>query len=78
MSNTDTQQAHDVQRMCKQAERDHESRKLVALLERIQRQLAERGKRSDPQVEAPKAPLAAISAGLGMPRLPVRSSYFER
>jgi hypothetical protein len=28
--------------MCKQAERDHEARKLVVLMERVKRQIAER------------------------------------
>ena len=33
----------DFQKMCKQAERDHESKKLVVLIERVKRQLADRG-----------------------------------
>jgi len=32
----------DFQKMCKQAERDHESKKLVVLMERVKRQIAER------------------------------------
>ena len=32
----------DFQKMCKQAERDHEAKKLVFLMERLKRQMAER------------------------------------
>ncbi|HEY6337050.1 MAG TPA: hypothetical protein VIW68_01010 [Candidatus Sulfotelmatobacter sp.] len=65
----------DFQKMCKQAERDHETKKLVVLIERVKRQLAERGTAT---VTEPKPPLAVmISDGLRS-RKPSRSSIFER
>jgi len=42
MTNRVTYAPQDFQKMCKQAERDHESRKLVLLMERVKRQIAER------------------------------------
>ncbi len=42
MTNRVTYAPQDFPKMCKQAERDHESRKLVALMERVKRQIAER------------------------------------
>jgi hypothetical protein len=65
----------DFQKMCKQAERDHESKKLVVLIERVKRQLEERGTGS---VTLPKPPLAAIVSERLRSRVPSRSSIFER
>ena len=66
----------DFQKMCKQAERDHESKKLVVLMERVKRQIAER---DVPQsVETPKPPVTAMSGDSGLLRLPSRSALFER
>jgi hypothetical protein len=42
MTNRVTYAPHDFQKMCKQAERDHESKKLITLMERVKRQIAER------------------------------------
>lgn len=42
MTNRVSYAPQDFQRMCKQAERDHEARKLVVLMERVKRQIAER------------------------------------
>ena len=42
MTNRVTYAPQDFQKMCKQAERDHESKKLVVLMERVKRQIAER------------------------------------
>jgi len=65
----------DFQKMCKQAERDHESKKLVVLIERVKRQLQEHG--AGP-VTAPKPPMAVlISSRLRSPATS-RSSIFER
>ena len=69
------EQAQDFQKMCKQAERDHESKKLVVLIERVKRQLDNR--EQAPEVQSPKPPVAAVTAG-GLPRTPSRSSFFER
>src|SRR3954471_20365012 len=42
MTNRVSYAPQDFQKMCKQAERDHESKKLVSLMERVKRQIAER------------------------------------
>ena len=42
MTNRVTYAPQDFQKMCKQAERDHESKKLVVLMDRVKRQIAER------------------------------------
>jgi len=42
MTNRVTYAPQDFQKMCKQAERDHETKKLVLLMERVKRQIAER------------------------------------
>jgi hypothetical protein len=42
MTNRVTYAPQDFQKMCKQAERDHESKKLVLLMERVKRQIAAR------------------------------------
>jgi len=65
----------DLQKMCKQAERDHESKKLVVLMERVKRQLQEN--RKEP-VTAPKPPMAALISGRMRAPATSRSSIFER
>ncbi len=42
MTNRVTYAPQDFQKMCKQAERDSEKRKLIVLMERVKRQIAER------------------------------------
>jgi hypothetical protein len=75
MTNRVAYAPQDFQKMCKQAERDHESRKLTELMQRVKRQIAER--------DNPGLKMAAIrSTGPserveGM-RLPSRSVPFER
>ena len=66
----------DFQKMCKQAERDHESKKLVVLMERVKRQIAERGN-STWTPESPK-PAVLASGDSAVLRLPSRSAPFER
>jgi len=63
----------DFQKMCKQAERDMEAKKLVMLMERVKRQIAAResGLRIEPSKMNP-------AAGAGPVRLPSRSVPFER
>jgi hypothetical protein len=60
--------------MCKQAERDHESKKLVVLMERVKRQIAER--------ESPgqwsKTAAKKMGSESKLARLPSRSAPFER
>lgn len=67
----------DFQRMCKQAERDQESRKLLVLIERVKRQIAEQENRKQgaPPVQVETAEIRAESR---WPRIPSRSVPFER
>ncbi|HKF05152.1 MAG TPA: hypothetical protein VKB49_22730 [Candidatus Sulfotelmatobacter sp.] len=69
MTNRVTYAPQDFQKMCKQAERDHETKKLALLMERVKRQIAERGS-SDGTV-----PTVHADATL---RLPSRSVPLER
>jgi hypothetical protein len=77
MTNRVAYAPHDFQKMCKQAERDHESRKLVVLMERVKRQIAER---QNPGVkpEVAKPPIGATGVGSGLLRLSSRSAPLER
>lgn len=64
----------DFNKMCKQAERDLESKKLVVLMERVKRQIAER----ESLGTTPKHPVIAIDSSSSSPKLPSRSALFER
>jgi hypothetical protein len=76
MTNRISYTPQDVQKMCKQAERDHETKKLVFLMERVKRQIAER---SDSGLKADAGKLsAAVNADSGSVRLPIRSVPLER
>ena len=71
MTNRVSYAPQDFQKMCKQAERDLESKKLVVLMERVKRQIAER--------ENPDDRLgSATDTKQEVPRLPSRSAPFER
>lgn len=63
----------DFQKMCKQAEREQEARRLVVLMERVKRQIAEHA-----NTDAPKRPVTVISASSAWSRLPSRSAPFDR
>ena len=77
MTNRVTYAPQDFQKMCKQAERDHESKKLLVLMERVKRQIAERESPGSILVlESPSA--RATGADSGVMRLPSRSVPFER
>ena len=76
MTNRVVPAPQDFQKMCKQAERDHESKKLVVLMERVKRQIAE-GKNSVFKVNVPKRPVTAMVSDSEL-RLPSRSALFER
>jgi hypothetical protein len=67
----------DFQKMCQQAERDHESKKLVVLLDRVKKQIAAR---ENPALvaELPKPPVGVLSGNSGLLRAPSRSAPFER
>ena len=71
MTNRVSYAPQDFQKMCKQAERDHEAKKLVYLMERLKRQMAER---SNPgfNTETGKGP--ATTSDAGVVRLPIRSA----
>lgn len=73
MTNRVTYAPQDFQKMCKQAERDHESKKLIVLMERVKRQIAEREERNR-EVH----PRSATSIDSGILRLPIRSVPLER
>ena len=76
MTNRVTYAPHDFQQMCKQAERDHESKKLVALMERVKRQIAER---ENPRLKGePKHHGGGGNPDGSVLRLPSRSVPFER
>ena len=75
MTNRVTYAPQDVQKMCKQAERDHESRKLVVLMDRLKQQIAKQGGVSAPG--ASNNAVTAINADAGS-RLPSRSVPLER
>jgi len=66
----------DFQKMCKQAERDHESKKLMVLMERVKRQIAER-ESGVLKVESPK-PVTAVGGDSSLLRVPSRIGLFER
>jgi hypothetical protein len=63
--------------MCKQAERDHENKKLVFLMERLKRQIADRSN-PGPKLETGKLPVSAAKSSAGTARLPIRSVPLER
>jgi hypothetical protein len=75
MTNRVSLPPQDFQKMCKQAERDLEARKLVILMDRVKRQIAER---DHPDMESPKRPVTASGMSSGVLRLPSRQSPFER
>lgn len=68
MTNRVAYAPQDFQKMCKQAERDHESKKLVVLMNRVKRQIAEREHQG----------IAAEPRQDSVVRLPSRSVPFER
>jgi hypothetical protein len=75
MTNLVTYAPQDFQKMCKQAERDHESKKLVVLMDRVKRQIAER---ENPELIVETSQSASQAENAAMMRLPSRSVPFER
>ena len=74
MTNTVTP-PQDFEKKCKQAEREHEARKLEILLDRVKKQIERRtddGRKTD----SPKPPLMAVPNNPS--RFPARSVVFER
>ena len=74
MTNRVAYAPQDFQKMCKQAERDHETKKLVFLMDRLKKQIAGRGEKAD----GSKLPPATVSSDSGVVRLPIRSVPLER
>ena len=70
MTNRVAYAPQDFQKMCKQAERDHEAKKLSFLIERVKRQIAERG--------TGKHSTSTIQSNSTLLRLPSRSVPLER
>ena len=77
MTNRVSYAPQDFKKMCEQAERDHESRKVLVLLERVKKQIAARDNPSV-KVESPKPPVMAITAKSDFLRVPARPAPFER
>jgi hypothetical protein len=77
MTNRVAYAPQDFQKMCKQAERDQESKKLVVLMERVKRQIAERAN-TGLNAQSSKKRSAAKATDSGLLRLPSRSVPFER
>ena len=75
MTNRVAYAPQDVQKMCKQAERDHEAKKLTLLMDRVKRQIAERAG-ENPGMG--RGPASAMSADSEVLRLPSRSVPLER
>ncbi len=72
MTNRVSYAPQDFQKMCKQAERDHETKKLVVLMDRVKRQIAER---QHPEIKVDRPNPEAEAAKL---RFPSRTVPFER
>jgi hypothetical protein len=73
MTNRVSYAPQDFQKMCKQAERDHETKKLVFLMDRLKKQIAERGVKAESKLGP-----AAVRSNSERPRLPIRSVPLER
>ncbi|MFL6307293.1 MAG: hypothetical protein ACJ72H_27480 [Candidatus Sulfotelmatobacter sp.] len=69
MTNRVSYAPQDLQKMCKQAERDQESKKLAVLIERVKQQIAER---DHPGENKPRQDAVRVM------RLPSRSVPLER
>lgn len=72
MTNRVSYAPQDFQKMCEQAERDHESKRLIVLMERVKRQIEKRAE------ETGKRPVTAAIADSGVSHMGRRSAPFER
>jgi hypothetical protein len=61
--------------MCKQAERDHESKKLAVLIDRVKRQIADR---DNPESRVKRSAAGVESGVCVADRRPSRTVPFER
>ncbi len=76
MTNRVSYAPQDFQKMCKQAERDLESRKLTLLMERVKRQIAERDHPGISAQTKKQSPTPIAEAAVR--RQPSRSVPFDR
>jgi hypothetical protein len=74
MTNRVSYAPQDFQKMCEHAERDHESKRLIVLMEKVRRQIA---RRDQPEVDA-KRPVTAVVGDPSVLRVGPRSAPFER
>lgn len=77
MTNRVTYAPQDFQKMCKQAERDHEEKKLIVLMDRLRRQIAARQVPSSP-IDSAKRPMATTATESGLIHLFKRPVPSER
>jgi hypothetical protein len=77
MTNRVSYAPQELQKMCKQAERDQESKKLVALMDRVKRQIAEREDHG-PKAQGPKAAGLPESGRGKQSRVVSKGSHDER
>jgi hypothetical protein len=76
MTNRVSYTPQDFQKMCEQAERDHESKRLIVLMDRVKKQIADR-ESAGASAEASKRPVSAVMDS-GVLRMGRRSAPFER
>ena len=77
MTNRVSYAPQDFQKMCKQAERDHEAKKLVVLMERVNKQIAAE-QDSSRRAETAKRPVSGITTESSRVTPPSRTVPFER
>ena len=77
MTNRVSYAPQDFQKMCKQAERDHEAKKLAVLMERVKKQIAARQDSTLPG-ESTKRPVTAMTSESSRIAPPSRTVPFER
>jgi hypothetical protein len=77
MTNRVSYAPQDFRKMCRQAERDHEAKRLIVLMERVKRQIAARGL-PEIETESAKRPVTAVMDESGVLRMGRRSTPLER
>jgi hypothetical protein len=77
MTNRVSYPPQDFQKMCEHAERDHESKRLIILMERVRRQIAQR-EHPDLEADLAKRPVTVALADASVLRMGRRSAPFER
>jgi hypothetical protein len=77
MTNRVAYAPQDFQKMCKQAERDHEEKKLIVLMDRLRKQIADRQAASS-QMDSAKRPMSTTGTDPGSIHLFKRPVPSER